>query len=109
MLSTAAPPVGGAVAGEGVGILDALESGGCVTLPDGTDLVLGHLAFSAAEEQFVLPPDHGDPPEFVAMASEFADVLAGPPPGLPPDQGTDFELRIDRRTPARTLCPVPVR
>ena len=30
------------------------------------------------------------------MASKFADILVGPPPGLPPDRGTDrkFELRI---------------
>jgi len=66
-----------------------------VTLPDGTALLLGQLAFSAAQKQFVLPPDLGDPPEFVDMAREFADVLAGPPPGLPPDRGADFELRID--------------
>ena len=75
--------------------LEDLATDGFVTLPDGTALLLGQLAFCAAEEQFVLPPDLGDPPEFVDMAREFADVLAGPPPGLPPDRGADFELRID--------------
>ena len=33
--------------------------------------------------------------QFVALAAEYADVLAGPPPGPPPDWGPEFELRID--------------
>ena len=50
---------------------------------------------SADDLSFSLPSDAPDPPEFAALASEFADVLGGPPPGLPPDRGAEFELRID--------------
>ena len=42
-------------------------------------------------------PDDGDTPDSAALAGEYADVLAGPPPGLPPDRGPafKFEPRID--------------
>jgi hypothetical protein len=44
------------------------------------------------------------PPDFAALAGEYADVLAGPPPGVPPDRGPAFELRIE------TGChPMPAR
>ncbi len=39
-----------------------------------------------------------DPPEFSALASEYADFLGGAPAGLPPDRGPEFELRIDTGT-----------
>ena len=61
-------------------------------LSDGTYLILGH--FSLRRVLF-LPAEERDPPEFVALAAEYADVLAGPPPGPPPDWGSEFELRID--------------
>ena len=65
------------------------------TLADGTELLVGHIAFAADGPAFTLPPDAGDPPDFAALAGEYADVLAGPPPGLPPDRGPAFELRIE--------------
>ena len=36
-----------------------------------------------------------DPPEFESLKREFAEVLAWPPPGLPPDCGPEFELHIE--------------
>ena len=87
-------------------MLLTLKSGCCVTLPDGTDLVLGHLAISAAEEQFVYPPDHGNPPEIVAMASEFADVWPALPPACLRTGGPTSSFGL---TPERIQCPVPVR
>ncbi len=72
------------------GIADA-----CTTLADGTELLVGSIAFSAEGPAFSLPPDAGDPPEFAALPAEFCDVLGGPPPGLPPDRGQEFELRIE--------------
>ena len=76
------------------GLAEALASGE-VTLSDGTELLFGVVHFCAEENPFSLPAEGGDPPEFQALAREFADVLAGPPPGLPPDRGPEFELRID--------------
>ena len=68
-----------------------------ITLPDGTELFVGRIAFNAEEPAFSLPPDDGNPPDFAALAAEYGDirVLAGPPPGLPPDRGPAFELRIE--------------
>jgi hypothetical protein len=65
------------------------------TLADGTELLVGHVTFVTAGPAFTLPPDTGDPPDFAALAHEYADLLAGPPPGLPPDRGPAFELRIE--------------
>jgi hypothetical protein len=64
-------------------------------LSDGTCLFLGHFSLLSGDVSFSLPAEEHDPPEFVALAAEYADVLAGPPPGLPPDRGPEFELRID--------------
>ena len=72
--------------------LEDLATDGFVTLSDGTALQLGQLAYCAAEEQFALPPDLEDPPEYVDMAREVASVLAGPPP-----------------TRARTPCRAPAQ
>jgi hypothetical protein len=44
---------------------------------------------------FILPAEDGDSPDAAALIAEYGDVLAGPPPGLPPDRGPEFELRID--------------
>jgi hypothetical protein len=65
------------------------------TLTDGTELLIGHVTFAAAGRTFTMPPDTGNPSDFAALAHEYADVLAGPPPGLPPDRGPAFELRIE--------------
>ena len=49
-----------------------------------------------AEDLSLSPQEEDvDPPEFAALKTDFADVLGGPPPGLPPDRGPDFELHID--------------
>ena len=71
------------------------------TLPDGTELFVGRITFAAEGPAFSLPPDAGDPgpPDFAALAAEYGDVLAGPPPGLPPDRGPAFLTRC--RAPAR--------
>ena len=65
------------------------------TLVDGTTLLTGSITFAAEGPAFTLPPDAGDPPEFAALAAEYSDVLGGPPPGLPPDRGPEFELHIE--------------
>jgi len=62
------------------------------TLADGTELLVGHIAFAADGPACTLPADDGDPPDF---AGEYADVLTGPPPGLPPDRAPALELRIE--------------
>ena len=35
------------------------------------------------------------PPDFASLVAGYGDVLGGPPPGLPPDRGPEFELRIE--------------
>ena len=60
------------------------------------ELFVGSISFAAEGAAFAPPPDEGDPPNFAALAGECTDVLAGPEPqpGLPPDRGPAFELRI---------------
>jgi hypothetical protein len=41
-----------------------------------------------------------DAPAFAALKAEYADVLRGPPPGLPPDRGH----RDGRRAGAAVAC-----
>jgi hypothetical protein len=65
------------------------------TLAYGTELLVCHIAFAVEGPAFTLQPFGGDPPEFASLTAEFGDVLGGPPPGLPPDRGQDFELRIE--------------
>jgi hypothetical protein len=71
------------------------ESG--TTLADGTEVFVGRIAFAADGPAFTLPgpPDEGDPPDFASLVAGYGDVLGGPPPGLPPDRGPEFELRIE--------------
>ena len=45
-----------------------------------------------------LAVDDVDRPEFAAAACGHADVLAGPPPSLPPDRAPAFELHIETDT-----------
>ena len=64
-------------------------------LRDGTALFYGSFSLLTEDLSFSLPVEMGDPSDFAALAAEYAAVLAGPPPGLPPDRGAEFELRID--------------
>ena len=64
-------------------------------LRDGTALFYGSFSLLTEDLSFSLPAETGDPPDFATLAAEYAAVLAGPPPGLPPDRGAEFELRID--------------
>ena len=64
------------------------------TLDDGTDLFIGSVSFAVDGPAFVLPAEDGDPPDAAALVAEYGDVLAGPPPSVPPDRGPEFELRI---------------
>ena len=91
--TAAAIQAAAAVAGTADTLAGLAETG--TTLADGTELFVGRIAFAAEGPACNLPPDDGDPPDFAALAGEYADVLAGPPPGLPPDRGPAFELRID--------------
>ena len=75
-----------------------------MTLADGTELLIGRIAFAADGPAFALTVDAGDPPDFAALAREYADVLADPPPGLPPDRGPAFELRIETGTHPMPRC-----
>ena len=48
------------------------------TLADGTELLVGRIAFAVEGPVFTLPPDGSDPQEFASLATEFGDVLGGP-------------------------------
>ncbi len=61
----------------------------------GTALFYGSFSLLTEDLSFSLPDETGDYPDFATLAAEYAAVLAGPPPGLPPDRGAEFELRID--------------
>ena len=70
----------------------------CTTLYDGIDLFIGSVAFAGDGPAFVLPAEDGDPADAAALVAKYGDVLACPPPGLPPDRGPGFELRIHTET-----------
>ncbi len=76
------------------GVLASLAAGDRV-LRDGTALFYGSFSLFPKDLSFSLPAETGDPPDFETLAAEHAAVLAGPPPGLPPDRGAECELRID--------------
>ena len=65
-----------------------------VTLPDGTELFISSITFAADGPAFTLPPEDGDPPEFAALADEYAEVLW--PSSRPPARS-----RTGVRTPYR--------
>ena len=72
--SRAAPPLAGR-------FVDGVE-----ILRDGTEL---HLAsFCLADVELSL--SGADHPAFTALKTEYADVLGGAPPGLPPDRGMEL-------------------
>ena len=88
------------------------------TLADGMEVFVGSMTFTADGPASTLPgpPDEGDPPDFAAIVAWYGDVLGGPPPGLPPDRGPEFELRIEtgshpmpRSRPMKRLSPGTVR
>ena len=66
-----------------------------LTLEDGTELGLGIISIAAEDLSFGLPAAAADSPDFDALKSEFTEVLAGPPPGMPPACGPEYELHID--------------
>jgi hypothetical protein len=73
-------------------------------LKDGTEL---HLAsFSLADAELRL--EGADDVAFTALKAEYADVLGGAPPGMPPDRGMELELEtgtapIPRSRPVKRL------
>ena len=64
-------------------------------LNDGTVVGLGSISIAAEDLFFSTPVEEADPPEFEDLKRDFAATLAGPPPGLPPDRGPEFELHIN--------------
>jgi len=55
---------------------------------DGTELHLASFAMADAE----LHLTGADDPAFAALKAEYADVLGGAPPGLPPDRGMELVI-----------------
>ena len=73
----------------------------CTTLAAGTVLRVRQILFAARRLRCPVPADDGDhPPKFAALAGEYADVLADPPPAARPASGPQpaFELRIETGT-----------
>ena len=67
-------------------------------MADGTELHLAPLRF--VDTSITLAgTDH---PAFAALKEEFADVLGGPPRGLPPDRGIELTLETGGRPMPRT-------
>ena len=62
--------------------------GGVEILRDGTELHLTSFRLADAE----LRLDGNDDPAFAALKAEYADVLGGAPPGLPPDRGMELVI-----------------
>jgi len=74
--------------------LAGLADGEGMLLNDGTVVGLGSISIAAEDLSFSTPVEEADPPEFEDLKRDFAATLAGPPPGLPPDRGPEFELHI---------------
>ncbi len=62
--------------------------GGTEVLRDGTELHLASFGLADAE----LRLEGADAPAFATLKAEYADVLGGPPPGLPPDRGMELVI-----------------
>jgi hypothetical protein len=71
---------------------------GIELLNDGTELHLASLRLVDTS----LTLSGADHPAFAALNDEFADVLGGPPPGLPPDRGIELVLETGTRPMPRT-------
>ena len=74
--SRAAPPLAGRFVG------------GVEVLRDGTELHLASFRLADAE----LRLEGSDDPAFAALKAEYADVLGGAPPGLPPERGMELVI-----------------
>ena len=68
--------------------LDGRFAGGVEVLRDGTELYLASFGLADAE----LRLEGVDDPSFAALKTEYADVLGGAPPGLPPDRGMELVI-----------------
>ena len=66
--------------------LDGRFADGVEVLRDGTELYLASFGLADAE----LRLEGVDDPSFAALKTEYADVLGGAPPGLPPDRGMEL-------------------
>jgi len=62
--------------------------GGMEVLRDGTELHLASFGLADAE----LRLEGADDPAFAALKAEYADVLGGAPPGLPPERGMELVI-----------------
>jgi len=71
---------------------------GSERLADGTELHLASLRF--VDTSITLAG--ADHPAFATLKEEFADVLGGPPRGLPPDRGIELTLETGGRPMPRT-------
>jgi hypothetical protein len=71
---------------------------GTEVLDEGTELHFASLLFADAS----LALEGQDHPAFAELKAEFADVLGGPPPGLPPDRGIELVLETGNRPMQRT-------
>ena len=71
---------------------------GVERLCDGTELHLASLRLVDASIEM----QGSDHPAFAALKAEYADVLAGPPRGLPPDRGIELVLETGDRSMPRT-------
>ena len=71
---------------------------GVELLSDGTELHLASVRFVDTS----LDLQGSDHPAFAALKAEYADVLGGPPPGLPPDRGIELVLDTGDRPMPRT-------
>ena len=68
--------------------LAGLADGEGMLLNDGTVVGLGSISIAAEDLSFSTPVEDD-------LTCDFAAMLAGPPPGLPPDCGPEFELHIN--------------
>ncbi len=78
------------------------DSDGVEVLKDGTELHLASFCLADAELRLV----GADDPAFAALKVQYADVLGGAPPGMPPDRGTELETgdaRMPRSRPVKRL------
>ena len=68
--------------------LDGRFVGGVEVLRDGTELHLASFCMTDAELRLA----GSDDPTFAALKVEYADVLGGAPPGLPPERGMELVI-----------------
>ena len=75
--------------------------GGSELLADGAELYLASLRPADASLAF----EGRDHSAFADLKAEIADVLAGPPPGLPPDRGIELVLENGQAAHAAESAP----